>query len=153
MVETASGLSGKPPRPGDLPDIWVGVDLTKPTARFISAEQGTGDEAGELDIRWEAADQQLAARPVSLYFSETPSGPWTPVASGLENRGTFKWRLDPRVPDFFYLRLEVRDEAGNLQEIRTGNAVNIERVHPEGHIRDVRPVVGSASARRITNLR
>ena len=33
VVTNGAGLGGRPPAPGDLPDIWIGVDLTKPTAR------------------------------------------------------------------------------------------------------------------------
>ena len=32
VVTNGAGVGGKPPKSGDSPDIWIGVDLTKPTA-------------------------------------------------------------------------------------------------------------------------
>src|SRR5690606_18090450 len=32
-VQSGSGLGGQPPRSGDHPELWVGVDLTKPNVR------------------------------------------------------------------------------------------------------------------------
>jgi hypothetical protein len=139
VVKTGSGLEGPAPESGDLPDVWVGVDLTKPAASLVSAEQGSGDEAGEMVIAWEADDERLAARPVSLRMSESAEGPWHTIASGLENTGRYVWRIDQRTPKQVYLRLEVRDEAGNIRVDDSTEAVAIDRVRPQGRIRDVRP--------------
>ena len=118
VVTNGAGLGGKPPVAGDQPDLTIGVDLTKPTARIISAKQGVDAEAGQLIISWQADDQMLAARPVSLSFSETRGGPWLPIAAGLENSGRYAWPIDNRTPAKIYLRLEVRDEAGNVGSAR-----------------------------------
>ncbi|MEX0714575.1 MAG: hypothetical protein WD278_19720, partial [Pirellulales bacterium] len=146
VVETGTGLRTAVPRAGDLPDVWVAVDLTRPTARLIAAEQGTGEQVGELAILWEAEDQLLGDRPISLWFSESPHGPWTAIAAGLENTGRYSWRLDHRVGDRIYLRLEVRDEAGNVRVVDTADVVSIDAVRPRGHIRNVRPL-GDAARR------
>jgi len=150
VVSNGAGLGAKPPKSGDLPDLWIGVDLTKPTARIVSAQQGVDDEAGRLIISWQADDKWLAARPVSLSFSETPAGPWLPIASGLENTGRYAWPLDNRTPQKIYLRLEVRDEAGNLGVHETTEPATIDQSRPSVRIRDVRPVeqTGSRSVRR-----
>lgn len=138
VVQSGNGLGGRPPADGDTPDIWLGIDLTKPTARITSAEVAA--EGGELAIGWEAGDATLDTRPVSLAFSPNAQGPWTPIASGLENTGSYRWRLDNRVPDRIYLRLEVRDEAGNVGAFETTDAVSLDRHRPEGRIRGVRPL-------------
>jgi hypothetical protein len=139
VVQSGSGLGGRTPVEGDMPDIWIGVDLTKPTARIVGATVSA--EAGELVIGWEAADDVLDARPIALFFSSTPGGPWTPIAAGLENTLGYRWRLDHRVPDKIYLRLEVRDEAGNVGTFETPQPVALDRHRPEGRIRGVRPIV------------
>jgi len=59
---------------GDQPDLWIGVELTKPTARIVLAQQGVESEAGQLIISWQADDKMLAARPVSLSFSQARGG-------------------------------------------------------------------------------
>jgi len=144
VVKTGAGLEGAKPASGDAPDVWVGVDLTKPLGNLISAEQGSGDEACELVICWEAADERLAPRPISLRMSESPDGPWHAIASGLENTGRYAWRLDQRTPQRLFLRLEVRDEAGNIRIDDSTEPVTIERFRPQGRIRDVRSA-GEAS--------
>jgi len=140
VVTSGAGLGGEEPQSGDAPDLWIGVDQAKPHARIVSTEQGTGDKAGQLIIRWEASDELLSDRPVSLLFSETAGGPWTPVASELENTGEYGWLVDGRLPERVYLRLEVRDEAGNLGIFETPEAVLLDQFRPVVHIRDVRPL-------------
>ena len=147
VVESGTGLRGAPPQSGEEPEIWVGVDTIKPTARLTTAELGGGDRSGELTIHWEAGDSLLAARPIALSYSQTPGGPWTTIAAGLANSGAFTWRLDNRVPDRVYLRLEARDEAGNTQLFEAADPVSLDPVRPKGRIRGVRPVGESSSAR------
>ena len=127
-------------RSGDLPDLWIGVDLTKPTARIISAQQGVDGDAGRLIISWQAEDKMLAARPVSLSFRQDGAGPWLPVASGLENTGRYAWPIDNRTPSELYLRLEVRDEAGNVGVYETPEPVTIDQSSPTIRVREIRPV-------------
>ncbi|MEN6449282.1 MAG: hypothetical protein ABFC96_02220 [Thermoguttaceae bacterium] len=145
VVTNGAGLGGKPPRGGDLPDLWIGVDLTKPTARLVGAQQGADAETGHLIITWQADDRMLAPRPVSLSFSETRAGPWLPVASGLENSGRYAWSIDNRLPAKIYLRLEVRDEAGNVAVHELADPVLIDQSRPTIRIRDVRPLGDSGS--------
>jgi hypothetical protein len=138
VVQSGNGLGGVTPRSGDAPDLWIMVDLTKPNVRLIDATAGTGPQSGELVLRWEANDSALAARPITLYFSDHPGGPWSIIAAGLENTGGYAWRVDSRAPDRIYLRIEARDEAGNIGAFEAAESVTLDRVRPEGHIRAVR---------------
>jgi hypothetical protein len=140
VVTNGAGLGGKPPAAGDPPDLVIGVDLTKPAARIVSARQGADSEAGQLIIAWQADDKMLAARPVSLLYSPNASGPWTTIASGLENSGRYAWPIDNRTPPQLFLRLEVRDEAGNIGVHELAEPVVIDQSRPTVRIRDVRPV-------------
>jgi hypothetical protein len=144
-VQDGNGLSSKPPKSGDLPELWVGVDITKPVAKLTEIDLGSGDHAGELLIRWEASDAMLAARPVTLLFSERPDGPWSAIAAGLENTGFYSWRFDNRVPDSIYLRLDVHDEAGNIGQFQTAQPISLAPNRPEGHLRSVRPMDDATS--------
>jgi hypothetical protein len=138
VAQSGSGLSGRTPAAGDLPDIWIGIDLTKPVVKLARAEMAP--DAGELVIDWEATDDVLDTRPISLSFSTAAQGPWTPIAAGLENTGSYRWRLDSRVPDRIYLRLDARDEAGNVGSFETAEPVALDRQRPEGRIRGIRAV-------------
>jgi hypothetical protein len=135
-VQSGSGLGGQPPVSGDPPEIWVSVDLTKPTCSITDAQ--VSDDSSELTIRWEAADDALDVRPISISYSASAEGPWTPIAAGVENAGSYRWRIEKRVPDQVHLRLEVRDEAGNVGTYETAQPIALDRHRPEAHIRGVR---------------
>jgi hypothetical protein len=134
-----NGLASNTPQAGDTADIWVGVDQTRPTARITSAAYGSGAQAGKLDIRWEASDSNLSSRPVTLSMSERADGPFTPIAAGLPNTGQYFWDFDPRSPRQLYLRLEVRDDAGNMTIDQLVEPIQVEGLAPKGRIRGFSP--------------
>jgi hypothetical protein len=145
VIESGAGLRGDVPRPGDTPDVWVGVDTTKPMVRITGTEIGIGLQAGDIVIRWDAHDNKLLAdRPISISYSTKPGGPWATIATGLENSGRFVWRLDTNAPDRVYLRIAVRDEAGNVEQYDTPDPVGLDPVRPKGRIRSVRPAEEAA---------
>jgi len=140
VVTSGAGLGGMPPRSGDPPQVVIGVDQTKPTARILSAEPGAGLESNSLVISWQAADAMLADRPISLFFSETPAGPWTAIAANLPNSGRYAWPVDTLRARAIYLRLDVRDAAGNVGTFETTQSVLPDRVRPSVQIHNVRPL-------------
>lgn len=139
QVVGGNGMQTPPPQAGDLPEITIGVDLTAPQARFTGAAQGSTAEGPTLTIDWEASDARPDPRPVALSHAPQRSGPWTVIAAGLENTGRHMWLLDPSVPERVYLRLEVRDEAGNVQTIEPAEPVVLDRTPPQGRIKAARP--------------
>lgn len=138
-VRSGAGVGGQGPASGELPDVWMGVDVTRPFARLLAAEQGAGQDASQVIVRWEAADELLGERPIALAFSAAAGGPWTTIADQLENTGEYAWKLDAGVPEQFFLRLTVRDEAGNEQTVESREPVTLDRQRPTGHIRQIRP--------------
>jgi len=141
-VQSGVGLGDEPPQPGSPAQVWIGVDLTKPLARILSAEQVPGSGPGQLVIRWQVEDWMLAARPIGLYFSPSREGPWSPIATGLENTGQYAWALDRRTAEQLFLRLEARDEAGNVGIFETPLPISIDQRRPQGRIREVRRTSG-----------
>jgi len=138
VITSGAGLGGQPPRPGDPPDVTIGVDLTRPVAQILSADQGIGPETGKLVITWDAHDAMLAPRPVTLSYGDGPGGSWVPIAADLGNTGRYAWAIPADLPSRVYLRLEVRDEAGNIGVHETSQTLTLDRSRPAGHIRDVR---------------
>ncbi|MEX2174712.1 MAG: hypothetical protein WD872_10145 [Pirellulaceae bacterium] len=139
VIVGKSGLTSNAPRNGDTADIWVGIDLTRPTARLVSAAYGQEELAGKLDIRWEAADPNLTDRPVTLAIGDRPDGPFNSIAAGLPNSGQYFWEFDPRSPRQIYLRLEVRDQAGNVAIDQLTEPIRVEGLQPKGRIRGFAP--------------
>lgn len=138
VFQSGTGFGGQPPRDADMADIWVAVDLTEPRVKILGTD--IGRDAGELVIRWEGSDKLLDAHPTSLAYSAQPRGPWTPIAADLDNTGTYPWRLDNRVPEKVYLRVELRDQAGNIGAYETPDPIPLDRQRPQGRIRGVRSV-------------
>jgi hypothetical protein len=66
----------------------------------------------------------------------------------LENTGRYAWAMDNRTPPQFYLRLEVRDEAGNMGFHETSLPIAIDQSRPTIRVREVRPV-GQTTARPV----
>lgn len=140
VATSGAGLAEQPPKNGELPAIWVGVDLSKPNARIVSAEVSKNSDESKLTVCWEASDKMLADRPITLSFSANPNGPWTTIATGLENTGRYNWSIDSNVPPLIYIRLEARDEAGNLAVYDRKEPVALDQKRPSAKIREVRPV-------------
>lgn len=139
VVVGKNGLEGNKPAAGDDADIWVTIDATPPDARLTAAAYGSGAAAGKLDIRWDAADAHLGQRPVTLLYGDRPDGKFTVIAAGLENTGQYLWKFDPRSPRKIYLRLEVRDDAGNIAADQLSDPINVEGLIPKGRIRSLTP--------------
>lgn len=143
LVDGANGLRASPPQTGDQPELVVAVDLQPPAAEILSASLGQGNLAGHLQMTWTAIDSNLVPRPIGLFYSAYPNGPWSTIAAGLENTGTYTWRLERHVPDQFFIRLEARDEAGNVATHQLPTPVSLARPQPTGRLRNVRPVTSS----------
>jgi len=139
VVENKNGFGEAPPKPGEPAEIWVGVDRVKPQARLIAAEYGSGHDEGHLRIQWQARDEKLAARPVTLLASDGSQGPWRTIAAGLPNDGVYRWKIDEQAPRRVYLRIEVRDAAGNVGLHELAQPVSTEPLRPQGRIRGLVP--------------
>jgi len=140
-IQSDASTAGRPPLPGEAPGFWIGIDLTRPVGRITSAQQGVGRDGDKLFISWEASDdRELAAKPISLSYSERLGGPWTAIANGLENTGRYAWQLTGGLPQRIYLRLEVHDAAGNMGVYETSEPVSLDLSSPAAQLRDLRPL-------------
>lgn len=135
VIVARNGVSSKPPQAGDSADIWIQVDTSPPAVRLTQAAYGNGERAGQLDIRWEADDANLADRPITLSFADRADGPFTTIAAGLPNNGQFWWPFDPRAPRQIYLRIEAVDAAGNVGLYSLPQPISVEGLIPRGRIR------------------
>jgi hypothetical protein len=144
LAESAAGPAAHPPRAGEAPELWVDVDLHQPVVELTSVQLGDGNLADQLLIQWRADDDNLDSRPIALFYSSRPAGPWTAVATNLANTGYYAWQLPRYLPERFYLRIEARDSAGNLAAFQTREPVVISTSPPTARLRDA-ATVGPAS--------
>jgi hypothetical protein len=139
VVMSRGGLATRPPQPGDEADQWVVVDSTAPKLALRGAGYGAEERVGQLEIAWEAEDANLTEKSVNLYYSDREDGPWTKIVGDLANQGVHYWRVDSRIPPRIFIKVEVRDGAGNMSSDQTREAIRVEGLVPSGKIRRIVP--------------
>lgn len=127
------------PKPGEVPRIQVEVDTTPPEAELYQLIPDPASATDSLLIRWSAKDAHLAAQPVNLYFAERPEGPWWAVKTGLPPAGQYSWKVPQGVPPEVYLRLEARDQAGNVSRANTPEPVSVDLSRPVAEVIAILP--------------
>jgi hypothetical protein len=122
---------GEPaPKAGDLPQVWVLVDLTAPVVKILSATVATESDGPKLAVAWTATDKYMGRRPVTLLYAEQPEGPWVPLAANLESVGSCQIKVPSCMPRRFLLRTEATDLAGNIGTDQIHNVVEIDQSQP-----------------------
>ncbi len=132
VIKNKAGIGRNPPVRGDAPELRIELDTTPPEADLY---QPTPDvQQGRLLLRWKAADKNLTQAPISLEWSTGRNGPWNPIGIDIPNVGRFSWKLPEQLPVEVFLRLRVRDLAGNETVAITPNALPVDLHEPEGHL-------------------
>lgn len=145
---SGAGLSEREPTAGDTPELRVVVDITPPQLDLFPP---AGDPANPdtLVIHWKAADKNFGEDPITIEWSDKPTGPWQPAATGgevvpagatvalarrLANTGQFAWRVPAGLPPRVFLRVTARDAAGNVKEVITRDPILVDLVKPRAKI-------------------
>jgi hypothetical protein len=153
VVVSGAGLSDREPAPGDAPDMRVVVDVTRPTLDLFppSSDPANPDT---LVIQWRAADKNFGEDPITIEWSDKPTGPWQPVAAagdvvqvgtdpprprGLPNTGQYAWRVPAGLPPRVYLKVTARDAAGNEHTVVTRDPILVDLVKPRAKISGIVP--------------
>jgi hypothetical protein len=132
VVKSRAGLGKPPPHSGDLPQVRLECDTTQPSAELY-APQPDSERPGSLSLSWKAEDRNLAANPVTLEWSANGTA-WEFIGDAqLPNTGRYIWQVPTgtRIPPKVYLKLTVRDTAGNVAVAQTKEAVLIDLTVPE----------------------
>jgi hypothetical protein len=82
---------------------------------------------------------------VGLFYSASAEGPWSTIATNVENVGHYAWQPGRDAPPQVFLRLEVRDAAGNIAVQQTPQAFDLNLPRPTGRLRQVRPAPAPAA--------
>jgi len=139
LAKSGVGLGDRAPQPGDRPQFWIEVDLTKPVVQVLNVNVGTGIDKGTLTVAWNAQDKNLGLNPIRLSYAELKDGPWTTFSDKLANNGKHIWKMPEQLPFQFYVRVEASDLAGNIGEAITFERVKVDLSQPKALIRDIEP--------------
>lgn len=137
-ITSGVGLVAVPPQPGERPDIVVIVDRAPPAVTLLPLRHG--QDQNQVLIEWKASDRQLADRPVSLSYAMQSTGPWEMFESRLPNSGRFLWTVPTALGTRFYIRLEVRDAAGNVSRVETDQPFTIDHSRPRAQVTEVEAI-------------
>lgn len=136
VVKSRAGLGKSPPRPGDLPEMRVEVDTVPPIASLLPTAIDPS-RPNSMVFSWLAKDANLTPNPITLEWSEKREGPWKTIAANLPNTGRYSWQLPDNAPVEAYIRLRVRDLAGNESVATTPSPQALDLSEPEGRLTTV----------------
>jgi hypothetical protein len=126
VIKPVSGLVSALPKPGEPLDGWIEVDTTLPTAELLGVTPGTGADTGFLILRWSAKDANLGGEPIAFWYASQPGGPWQLLSDHMANSGNYRWPLPKNIASCIWVRMEVRDRAGNVTRCETPQPVALE---------------------------
>jgi hypothetical protein len=141
VTKNRFGFGKPPPKDGEAPELRVELDTVAPIAKLIAPDRDPV-QPDALVLRWEASDKNLDKAPINLEWAVKRDGPWQPIALALPNnpnRYTWQPPKDSSLPVEVYLRLRVRDAAGNEGIAATLTPVPIDLSEPEAHLTGVVP--------------
>jgi hypothetical protein len=131
IVKSKAGLGRQPPVRGESPAIRIELDSTFPEATLFSPQPDPGRKDG-LILTWKATDRNLTSQPIVLEWSDNREGPWNNIAGAdLPNTGRYLWQVPANMPPAAYLRLSVKDQAGNIAIAQTQDPLLIDLNIPE----------------------
>jgi hypothetical protein len=137
LAKNGIGLSKDPPQSGDLPQVWVEVDLTSPVVHLTGVNAKCSHNKQNVVIRWNATDKNLAPKPITLSYAAKAGGPWSPIATHIENTGRYEWPLPADFPSRFLIRVEAADAVGNIGMDQTPKPVLMDRAQPTVSITNI----------------
>jgi hypothetical protein len=133
MVVYNRANRGRKPKSGDLPDMRIEIDLTPPHAELYPLEVNP-QQRNSLMLSWKAQDRNLAQYPITLEWAAQRGGRWETIAANLPNSGKYNWTPPPNLPPYIFLRLRVRDQAGNEGVAETRDPQLADLSEPEGRL-------------------
>ena len=143
VVSNGRGFGGSPPNPGDVPDIWIEVDMTRPIVDMKNVRPGGSEDPGTVHVTWSAQDRNLPADSVELYFATKREGSWALIAKGLRSDGQYRWAPPLSVGSQVYVRLVARDLAGNATVVETSQPVIVDDLSRlRGRLIGIAPLAG-----------
>jgi hypothetical protein len=132
VITNGNGFGGRAPARGEAPHCKIEVDTTPPFVQVRSTD--LVPSSGHVEIRWNAADKNLGATPINLYYRTRTDAEWQVVAQNLKNDGVHRWAIPRETNAQFYFKVEARDLAGNASHDVTHQPVVIDMTEPRATV-------------------
>jgi hypothetical protein len=125
VVSNGLGFGAQPPVAGDAPDWWIEVDTTQPVAQITSVRM-SNEDGPAVHISWTSQDLNLGSTPAELSYAVSRQGPWIPIGKNLKGDGQHRWVPPMDIGSQAFIRLTVRDLAGNTTVTETTQPVSLD---------------------------
>lgn len=139
VVRPMMGLASALPKPGEPPDGFIEVDTTLPVASLIDVKPGVGPDSGFLLISWRAEDANLDEHGIAFWYATQSGGPWQMISDRVANVGSYRWSLPRKIASPIWVRMEVRDRAGNVTRCETPQPIALEGPRAKVRVLNVTP--------------
>jgi hypothetical protein len=135
VIRSRAGLCKPPPKPGDPPQVRVEVDTTLPTAELYAPIVDPARKDALL-LRWTANDRNLTNTPITLEWKARKEDPWQVIGPAElphtpGQPGQYSWQPPADIPPSVFLKLTVRDGAGNKAVAESTEPVLVDLIVPE----------------------
>ncbi len=95
-------------------DLDRSSDVYAPTVTGVTPSVGAAIEKGvPLNIQWSAADD-VAIAGITLTYTTNNGATWKPIASGLQNAGSYSWSMPNFGNALIQIKVSAADQAGNV---------------------------------------
>jgi hypothetical protein len=135
VVKSKAGRGQPAPRPGEAPELRIELDTTAPTVELLEPRPDP-ESKDSLLLQWKVKDRNLDTLPITLEYADDLHGKWEPIITNLANKAEgYSWKVPPGKVNV-YLRIRVRDRAGNEGVAVTDKPQLVDMSEPEGHLLD-----------------
>jgi hypothetical protein len=136
VVRSKANLGRPDPRPGEAPDVRIELDTTPPEGSLDKVEADPRRK-DTLFLYFSAKDKNLTATPITLKWTDKPGGEWKTIAEHITlGNGKYPWIMPEGLPFQVYLRMEIRDLAGNVSIADSEEPVIIDLQAPVVEVKD-----------------
>jgi hypothetical protein len=88
-------------------------------------------------MRWVAEDAHFGPTPILLEYAAQAAGPWQKIGDWQANSGRYVWSIEAGLPGKVFVRLTVKDRAGNVTRVTAPDQLVIDFTRPTARIVDV----------------
>jgi hypothetical protein len=114
-------LASDPPGNGQPPHVRLLVDVSPPRVTLYEPRPDPS-KRDTVILTWQGFDANPAPTPILLEWAEQESGEWHVIGPGeLPNTGSFSWTVTDHLPPKVFLRISMRDLAGNIAVAQTSS--------------------------------
>lgn len=135
QAKDRAGNSSPAPKQGIRPDLVTVIDNAPPSVELLSFHNGGAYRGGDTyEIRWNAEDDNMADRPITLEYTTDGGRTWNIIARSEPNDGSFAWTLPRSDTGAVIVRVTAADNLGNTAAAQSAVPFTVDSTPPRSMI-------------------